>query len=67
MVIKQFVQAFPNAKQATEEDWATEYLALKLSVKIVSDVRKLLNISISMALSILKPLLQLMKRMRIYS
>ena len=30
--------AFPNAKQATEEDWATEYLALKLSVKIVSDV-----------------------------
>ena len=28
----------PNAKQATEEDWATEYLALKLSVKIVSDV-----------------------------
>jgi len=30
--------AFPEAKQATEEDWATEYLALKLSVKIVKDV-----------------------------
>lgn len=30
--------AFPDAKQATEEDWATEYLALKLSVKIVKDV-----------------------------
>ena len=30
--------AFPDAKQATEEDWATEYLALKLSVKIVNDV-----------------------------
>lgn len=30
--------AFPDAKQATEEDWATEYLALKLSVKIIKDV-----------------------------
>ncbi len=30
--------AFPEAKQATEEDWATEYLALKLSVKTVKDV-----------------------------
>ncbi len=29
---------FPEAKQATEEDWATEYLALKLSVKTVKDV-----------------------------
>lgn len=30
--------AFPDAKQATEEDWETEYLALTLSVKIVNDV-----------------------------
>ena len=29
--------AFPDAKQATEEDWATEYLALKLSVKIIKN------------------------------
>jgi glutamate-5-semialdehyde dehydrogenase len=31
-------EAFKDAKQATEEDWATEYLALKLSVKMVKDV-----------------------------
>jgi glutamate-5-semialdehyde dehydrogenase len=30
--------AFPEAKTATEEDWSTEYLALKISVKIVKDV-----------------------------
>lgn len=35
---KSVCAAFPDAKQATEEDWATEYLALKLSVKIVKDV-----------------------------
>ncbi len=29
--------AFLDAKQATEEDWATEYLALKLSVKIIKN------------------------------
>ncbi|WP_342602107.1 glutamate-5-semialdehyde dehydrogenase [Peribacillus sp. FSL E2-0159] len=30
--------AFPRAKTATEEDWSTEYLALKISVKIVKGV-----------------------------
>ncbi|MFE4238294.1 glutamate-5-semialdehyde dehydrogenase [Peribacillus butanolivorans] len=30
--------AFPEAKTATEEDWSTEYLALKISVKTVSSV-----------------------------
>ncbi|MFE4893721.1 glutamate-5-semialdehyde dehydrogenase [Peribacillus butanolivorans] len=30
--------AFPEAKTATEEDWSTEYLALKVSVKTVSCV-----------------------------
>jgi glutamate-5-semialdehyde dehydrogenase len=29
---------FPRAKTATEEDWSTEYLALKLSVKTVKGV-----------------------------
>ena len=29
--------AFPDAKHATEEDWGTEYLALKLSVKIIKN------------------------------
>ncbi|MGE7184665.1 glutamate-5-semialdehyde dehydrogenase [Peribacillus sp. NPDC006672] len=29
---------FPEAKPATEEDWSTEYLALKISVKTVSCV-----------------------------
>ncbi|KON69818.1 gamma-glutamyl phosphate reductase [Peribacillus butanolivorans] len=29
---------FPEAKTATEEDWSTEYLALKISVKTVSCV-----------------------------
>ena len=31
-------KASSKVKQATEEDWATEYLALKLSVKLVKDV-----------------------------
>jgi glutamate-5-semialdehyde dehydrogenase len=31
---------FPAAKQATEEDWHTEYLALKLSAKVVSSVEE---------------------------
>jgi glutamate-5-semialdehyde dehydrogenase len=30
--------AFPRAKKATEDDWSTEYLALKISVKIVNGV-----------------------------
>ncbi|MFJ7940245.1 glutamate-5-semialdehyde dehydrogenase [Peribacillus sp. NPDC096622] len=30
--------AFPRAKTATEEDWSTEYLALKISVKTVKGV-----------------------------
>ncbi|MDP1418696.1 glutamate-5-semialdehyde dehydrogenase [Peribacillus simplex] len=30
--------AFPRAKAATEEDWSTEYLALKISVKTVKGV-----------------------------
>lgn len=29
---------YPNAKAATEEDWDTEYLALILSIKVVSDI-----------------------------
>ncbi|NMD71154.1 glutamate-5-semialdehyde dehydrogenase [Bacillus sp. DNRA2] len=29
---------FSKAKQATEEDWYTEYLALKVSVKVISNV-----------------------------
>lgn len=29
---------FPKAQAATEEDWSNEYLALKISVKIVEDV-----------------------------
>ena len=37
MEIKRFVRLFSDAKQATEEDWATEYLALKLSVKIIKN------------------------------
>ena len=31
-------QAFPNAKQASEEDWYTEYLSLTVGIKIVSNV-----------------------------
>ena len=31
-------QEFPNAKQASEEDWYTEYLSLTVSIKIVSNV-----------------------------
>ena len=31
-------EAFPDAKQASEEDWYTEYLSLTVSVKIVSNV-----------------------------
>ncbi len=33
-------QAFPNAKQASEEDWYTEYLSLTVSIKIVSNVEE---------------------------
>ena len=29
---------FPEAKEATEEDWYTEYLALKVAVKTVANV-----------------------------
>lgn len=32
--------AFPSAKQATEEDWYTEYLGLSISVKVVSTVQE---------------------------
>ncbi|MBO1000123.1 glutamate-5-semialdehyde dehydrogenase [Bacillus sp. SD075] len=35
---KAVCSAFPRAKTATEEDWATEYLALKISVKTVKGV-----------------------------
>lgn len=31
---------FPKAKQATEEDWYTEYLALKISAKTVGSVQE---------------------------
>ena len=36
--MKQVCNAFPEAKTATEEDWSTEYLALKISVKTRSGV-----------------------------
>ncbi|CAH0187654.1 Gamma-glutamyl phosphate reductase [Peribacillus sp. Bi96] len=35
---KAVCNAFPKAKTATEEDWSTEYLALKISVKVVNGV-----------------------------
>ncbi|RFU64727.1 glutamate-5-semialdehyde dehydrogenase [Peribacillus glennii] len=34
---------FPEAKQATEEDWSTEYLALSISIKVVSRVEEAIN------------------------
>lgn len=40
---EQVVRVFREAKLATEEDWATEYLALKVSVKIVFDVQEAIN------------------------
>ncbi|RFU70459.1 glutamate-5-semialdehyde dehydrogenase [Peribacillus saganii] len=33
-------KAFPKAKTATEEDWATEYLSLTVSVKVVSNTEE---------------------------
>ena len=33
-------EAFSHAKEALEEDWATEYLALKISVKTVNGVQE---------------------------
>lgn len=35
--------SFPKALQATEEDWGTEYLDLKLSVKVVNSVSEAVN------------------------
>lgn len=35
---EKIVAVFPEAKLATEEDWGTEYLDLKISVKLVDDV-----------------------------
>ncbi|PLT35597.1 glutamate-5-semialdehyde dehydrogenase [Bacillus sp. V5-8f] len=35
--------AFPLAKQATEDDWAAEYLALSISVKAVGTVEEAVN------------------------
>lgn len=37
------VNAFKGALLATEEDWATEYLALKVSVKVVNDVKEAID------------------------
>ncbi|MGG0716955.1 glutamate-5-semialdehyde dehydrogenase [Robertmurraya massiliosenegalensis] len=34
------VQLYGDSKEANEEDWATEYLALKISVKVVGDVHE---------------------------
>lgn len=34
------VRSFGEAKAATEEDWSTEYLAFKVSVKVVGDVEE---------------------------
>jgi glutamate-5-semialdehyde dehydrogenase len=33
----------PGSEAATEQDWATEYLALELSVRVVSDIDEALN------------------------
>src|SRR5699024_4968630 len=38
VVEEKVVEVFPEAKLATEEDWGTEYLALKISVKLVDEV-----------------------------
>lgn len=37
------VRSFPEAKQATEEDWYTEYLALRVSVKVVESVTEAID------------------------
>ncbi|KKK37871.1 gamma-glutamyl phosphate reductase [Mesobacillus campisalis] len=37
---EQVTALYPAAKQATEEDWHTEYLALKISAKAVSSVEE---------------------------
>lgn len=36
-------KGYPKAKPATEEDWATEYLGLTISVKTVNDVQDAIN------------------------
>ncbi|PLS18507.1 glutamate-5-semialdehyde dehydrogenase [Bacillus sp. M6-12] len=33
-------EAFPKAKEASEDDWGTEYLALAISVKVVKDTEE---------------------------
>lgn len=37
------VRAFREAKPASEEDWSTEYLALKVSMKVVKDVAEAID------------------------
>lgn len=37
------VETFPKAKVATEEDWGTEYLGLKVSVKLVDSVEEAID------------------------
>ena len=37
---KKLKNLIPSVKEATEEDWATEYLDKKLSVKIVNDIHE---------------------------
>ena len=39
-VSEQARQWWPSAKQATEEDWSTEYLAAILSIKVVADIKE---------------------------
>ncbi|MFC3038757.1 glutamate-5-semialdehyde dehydrogenase [Virgibacillus xinjiangensis] len=36
-------EAFPQAKQATEEDWHAEYLGLTISVKLVGDTKEAID------------------------
>ena len=38
-----FAHLAPTAKQASEEDWQTEYLDLILSIKVVKDVAEAIN------------------------
>lgn len=40
---KKIVADFPKAKQATEEDWGTEYLRLAVSVKLVDSVEEAID------------------------
>ena len=58
---------FPSAKEATKEDWATEYLGHAISVKLVDTVNRQSSISINTEQSIPNRLLRKMMHMLICS